>query len=378
MNENVTILNNIIFLGTIQGLILGFLLFRTKRNQPANKFLAILIFLLALASSCIYFSSVNYFDSPAFMYVSNFIPYIVVMPIGPLIYFYTRIMLKPSLRFSAKDRIHFFPVLIDLVPVLVAVFFVTGVATGLVKNNSEPYGRFIDEYDTYSDIPRWISVTAYLLFSLRYLRRSGNDNITVQWLRHFLIVFLCFQLVWLIYLVPYVIPAYSGFITDNFGWYPVYIPIALLIYWLGLKGFLLSDTRMADPKPALPPDKIQSYLVSLRTSMTTDRVYLNPDLNLEILSLHTGIPPKLISATLNQHLEKGFSDFVNEYRIEEFKQRMANQELSRYSVAGLATDCGFSSLATFQRFFKKITGMSPTQYRDTIQCDARRTTQNRI
>ena len=56
------------------------------------------------------------------------------------------------------------PILIDLVPNITAIGFVLGVISGLVANHPGPIGEFIDTYNIYADIPRWLSVSIYLAF----------------------------------------------------------------------------------------------------------------------------------------------------------------------------------------------------------------------
>jgi AraC-like DNA-binding protein len=97
--------------------------------------------------------------------------------------------------------------------------------------------------------------------------------------------------------------------------------------------------------------------------MTADKLFLNPDLNLNLVSEQTGIPQKTISFVLNQHLHKSFNEFVNEYRIEAFKEKILQPEADNLTIAGVAFECGFSSQATFQRTFKQATGQSPSEFR---------------
>jgi len=99
--------------------------------------------------------------------------------------------------------------------------------------------------------------------------------------------------------------------------------------------------------------------------MKEDKIYLNPNLNLATLSEKTGIAPKTISAVLNQHLQKSFNEFVNGYRVNEFKEKIVQPEMNNLTIAGIAFECGFNSQATFQRTFKELTGQSPSDFRKT-------------
>ncbi len=185
-----------------------------------------------------------------------------------------------------------------------------------------------------------------------------------------------FQAIWLIYLIPYIIPRYSNALLDLVDWYPIYIPMVVLIYWLGMKGYLMIPqmelmsllrqevkAQKAAPAPmALPEDTIAETVPVLIKAMEEDRLYLDPNLNLALLVQHTGIPQKTISAVLNQHLNKSFNEFVNAYRIGYFKQKICDPRQEHLTILGVAYDSGFNSQATFQRAFKNEMGVSPREY----------------
>src|SRR6202021_1115188 len=115
------------------------------------------------------------------------------------------------------------------------------------------------------------------------------------WLKQFIRVFIFFQILWLIFLIPYLIPAYADKLLNAVGWYPIYLPMAVLIYWLGLKGYLIS-LKALDRKnsgisvsSALAAPLIEQTISSLKKAMEEDQLYLDPNLNLQLLSKKTGI-----------------------------------------------------------------------------------------
>jgi AraC-like DNA-binding protein len=369
-------LNTIILLGVLQGIITCILLFSLKKAKTAGRLLAMLILLMTLASLNLYlnetgFTSLNGLTST----LDAVLPMVMVMPMGPLIYFFIRSSLDPNFRMTKQRRLHFIPVLIDLVPSFTVIVFFTGVYTGLIAPKPGPWGMFIDDYNVYADIPRWFSVTAYLYLTARHLNKLKKVNVLkngmlqrYRWLRHFVLIFLAFQLIWLFYLVPYVIPKYTDWMLDTFKWYPVYVPLAVMIYWLGIKGFLMLQHPVDSRKNAatavtLATDSVKTTISLLKSAMEVEKVYLNPELNLALLSAHTGIAQKTISNVLNQHLQKSFNEFLNEYRVEAFKSKLRDENTNRLTIAGVAMECGFNSQATFQRTFKEMTGMSPSEFR---------------
>ena len=144
------------------------------------------------------------------------------------------------------------------------------------------------------------------------------------------------------------------------------MPITVLIYWLGIKGYIISWQHLVTEKRTealLPATTVDPVLALLKKAMEEDRLYLNDTLTLQIVSRHTGIAPKTISAILNQHLHKNFNEYINEYRVALFKEKILQEEAGQLTLTGIAYDCGFGSQATFQRVFKQLTGMSPSAYK---------------
>jgi len=357
-------LETLILLGSLQGFIISVVLFLSKNSRQSNRILAVLIFLMSLASFNLYMTgSTWYGHSPIITFLSNFIPMIIIMPVGPLIYFYVRSFSDPAFKFNKKYRIHFYPVLIDLVPYLTALFYVTGLIFKFLPKNDAPWGHFIDQYDVYSDIPRWLSVSIYLWVANKYLKSNSK---AIPWLKQFIRMFTVFQVIWFCYLIPYVIPRFSNRLVDFFDWYPVYIPMSVLIYWLGIKGYIVSQAQnenRRNRKSSQLDSQISEALVErLKKVMEEEKPWMDPALNLSMLSTHTGIPAKSISAVLNQHMNKSFNEFINSYRIAAIKSRLLSSTNKNLTIAGLAYECGFNSQPTFQRAFKNIQGESPSEF----------------
>ncbi|HEY4109443.1 helix-turn-helix domain-containing protein [Puia sp.] len=400
----VGILRSIILLGAIQGFIVVALLLSAARRDPGsarqNRLLAILILLLAMACLNIYlFETPALMDTPVGNLLSALIPMVIVMPIGPLLYFYVRCIGEPEFRLSRKYRPHFYSVGLDLFPHAAAFVYLLLLIFGLLDaHHNYGFGSFLDYYQQYADIPRWISLSVYLWLAVRFLARarklalgekkaSGEKQVSgvapgerqasartsraasreeLAWPRALVRGFTAFAVLWLIFLVPYEIPRYSDKLLARFDWYPLYLPIVFLIYWLGVKGFFISGRKVqakaAGPRTPPAPEVTEPAVRALKKAMEQDTLWLDPALNLTLLARHCGLTPKTLSAVLNQHLEKTFSEFVNEYRVAAFKHRLLEPASRELTIAGLAYECGFNSLPTFQRAFKALTGVTPKEY----------------
>ena len=108
---------------------------------------------------------------------------------------------------------------------------------------------------------------------------------------------------------------------------------------------------------------IEQTLATIRDFLQTKKIYLDPELSITQLAEKTAIPAGKISLAINRGSGKNFYDFINEYRVKEFISRLDEKESEHLSLLGLAYDCGFRSKSTFNAFFKRHTGTTPSQYK---------------
>ena len=66
-------------------------------------------------------------------------------------------------------------------------------------------------------------------------------------------------------------------------------------------------------------------------------------------------------------MNQSFRNYVNSYRITEFKTRLGTYDLHNHNIISLSYECGFNSKASFHRAFKKHTGCTPVEYLKKIQ-----------
>ncbi len=107
---------------------------------------------------------------------------------------------------------------------------------------------------------------------------------------------------------------------------------------------------------------MNDYEAALAKFMQKSRIYLDPDLSLEVLATRMKMSRHHLTQLLNEKLEKNFYSFINEYRIGEAIDRLNDPSL-QVNILSLAFDCGFNSKSSFNNYFKKITGSTPTAYR---------------
>ena len=101
--------------------------------------------------------------------------------------------------------------------------------------------------------------------------------------------------------------------------------------------------------------------------METEKPFLDSQLTLSVLARQIGVNTTVLSYVINSGFEVNFNDFVNRYRIAEVKSRLDDGAAEKDNLLGIALDAGFNSKATFNRAFKKFTGVSPKEFAESVK-----------
>ena len=100
----------------------------------------------------------------------------------------------------------------------------------------------------------------------------------------------------------------------------------------------------------LDTDEIKNYSKELELIMEDYKLYLNPDLSLKDLASYLELPANYVSQLLNLGFQKNFSEYVNSYRVNEFKERVLLEEYKGLTLMAVAYDSGFNSKTVFNTF----------------------------
>ncbi|WP_281558421.1 AraC family transcriptional regulator [Thalassomonas sp. RHCl1] len=105
------------------------------------------------------------------------------------------------------------------------------------------------------------------------------------------------------------------------------------------------------------------HIDRLRTYMREHKPYLNRLLTLDNLAAQLNMPSRQLSQLINRHFKQNFFEFINGYRIDESKTLLEHEAHRKTTMLEIMAQAGFNSKATFNTFFKKIVGLTPSQYR---------------
>jgi len=122
---------------------------------------------------------------------------------------------------------------------------------------------------------------------------------------------------------------------------------------------ILSSIRYQRHKATIEDKDIMEKVIQY---VVVNRNFSNPDLTLNLLSCELSINRTYLSKAINVITNKGFSEWLNEYRIKEAIKLLSMVDQKRICIDNIAFETGYNNRTTFYRSFKKITGLSPTTY----------------
>lgn len=366
----ITFLNFILAAGiTITVLALVFLLKQTSKRPP--QIILIVFYLLVFFILLNLYADIHQLSIP---FLISFIPHDVARwMIGPLLYLYVKSLFITSDQIRKISCYHLLPTLIYFcffsIPLLIKqVFPATQIS-------------YLSVLETYTD---WLATFA-ALYTLGYLFgalrnstiftrmiKSNYSSLTkndLNWIKLLLIGSV------LVISIDFFLNLYQNLFTSIRINPSVFTLIAMiiLIAYLGYYGLGQSDILL--PKFILnkqkstsnllansSPDHINELKMKLEQVLQEKKPYLNQELTLATLADLIPTSDKKLSSLLNHHLNISFYDLINRYRVGEVKGMIDAGELEQYTLLGIAHSCGFNSKASFNRVFKKETGISPSRY----------------
>ncbi len=128
-----------------------------------------------------------------------------------------------------------------------------------------------------------------------------------------------------------------------------------IAYWLSKIMVRFTDLVfiLKDVKHAVVIQKARQYIGKHYTEKIT----------LDDVASAVFLSPAYFSKVFNEEMETSFTAYLNGIRIEQSKTLLRNSTISLVDVAGLV---GFEDQSYFTKVFKRIAGISPGRYRETI------------
>lgn len=359
-----------LLVGALYGLLFAALLWSSRANVWANRFLALLLVVIALQLLPYIIGYAGFYD--AFPWLS-YLPYEASLAVGPLLYGYVRSLSRPES--PPGWGWHFAPVALQMAYYCVIFPMPLDFKDAWNEHTHVPFVVPLEQLGTLG------SIAVYWVFSFRHYRAyqawlehsvSDREDHHIEWVRNFLIALGVTLFLWVgLVAVDRVVAK-----LNYFEQFPFYVWLTVLAYYLGTEGYRHARHRypvwvpVAKPTsaqaPVEPPPKApvdwQARADKWRQRLVAEQWWRDPDLSLVSLASKLGTNTSDLSRAINEGLGQNFNELVNRHRVEAV-QRVLQQGDAPGGLLALAMDAGFSSKASFNRCFKLYAGCTPTEYR---------------
>ena len=371
-------MNTVFTIGIFLCFFFQFLLLTKKKATTPDRILAVWMFVFGIHIFSYYLHWLGYWE--VYPHLSG-IHHPFPLLHGPFLYLYILFSVRGDQHFNWQNYIHFVPALLFYVYMIPFLFFYTEDQKLMVNHGEiDDYSGFIT-FSIFAFITSAVcyAVASYrLLYRYEYLSKQNfayTESIDLNWLK---VVIWGMGMTFVIATVFIILETGLG-VSFNFNTDLVFfVLIIAFIFYLGYSGIryknIFADNldlnhRIYEPRATreyersgLKPEVASRYHQNLLELMKTSKPHLEPKLTLSNLADELEISVNHLSQVINQYEGKNFFDFVNSFRVEEFKKRALDPANQNYSILAIALDSGFNSKSSFNQVFKKITGKTPSQY----------------
>ncbi|MEQ9378136.1 MAG: helix-turn-helix domain-containing protein [Imperialibacter sp.] len=371
---NIGLLQILLFAGCIQAILLATYLFFHSAIRGSRLFGFLLLF-LAIHLFLVTNDRQEFFmQFPHLLHVTWLVPSLY----GPIILIFVRRITRYSLKPSLVEWLYFVPF------VLLAIYHMPFYLQS--ANEKQAYiADFAlsvkDDFGLINQLVNMLHVTFfsaslwfYNLYRKKILNYAAAEETRLLWLGNFLWINLAIVCVGVA--VFYARKYNLSFLGAIYPYH--FLGVIFLIYWSAYKlirqpaifqseteegGFAEVSEVLLEPEVARPVTEQHRQLASdIKKLMEEEKLYRTAGLTLLDLCAKVKSNKQYVSEAINLVFGKNFYDFVNEYRLKEFTDKLESQEDQNLTLLGIASNAGFNSKATFNAVFKKHYGVTPSEY----------------
>jgi AraC-like DNA-binding protein len=354
-----------------------------RQDRLSDKCLGIFFLLSALFIFPWMSGFAGWYDTQPYREVLFYTPFIHAFFFGPLLYLYLKSLTNASYKLSNRDLIHFLPALLYIVWCVVVVV-VDKLIIGhyyLMNGNTDP------DFDNWYSWAWSASILIYLVLAIKYYRQyrvfstfefSFADAASFKWLRNFLYTF---SLLTVLLISEHLLSLFIKLYYVR-SWY-YFFAFAIITYYMAISAYSAKsiiklnfepELLLAYQEPLLLKEPInnnenQTWMISwqekIAALMSEQKIYLEPELTLTDLARKIGTNASLLSKVINSTYGQNFNDYINRFRVDEAVKLMNDPAYKNFNILVVAYDAGFNSKSTFNRAFKKVTGVTPKDYLKT-------------
>jgi AraC-like DNA-binding protein len=358
---------SIFLFASVQGLFVSVILFFIKKeNRYANRLIAAIVFLFSITLfEYVLFWTRYIIDIPNFANISAGFPFLF----GPILYFYFRYIAE-SKKITVSDGWHLIP--FAAFTIYMSPFYFLSSPDKIKILSGESSYFFTLNFWRYFII--W-SRTGLLVAYCLWIHFSFHDKIAFSkeisdWYRYVMIFFALFVLSYGGYFVL------IHFAFFNSAWdYGISFAMSFFIFFMAWFGYLqpqvfngFSVREILRPAAKYKTSNLsesasKTLIHSAEKLMEESHAFEESELNLEKLAGMLGVTKHNLSQAINENTGLNFFEFVNGFRIREAQKMLAETSKQQYNIIEIAYRVGFNNKVSFNNTFKKITGVTPTEFR---------------
>jgi AraC-like DNA-binding protein len=334
------------WLGVLQSLLLGLYFLSNARHNNSNLFLGIALILIAVRATK---STLFIFEAnvPEFIFNVGFAAHAAI---GPALLLYIRALREDKVG-TRTSYLHFilsFLIIAFSMLLTLENFWYKGGYGVLLYYTLFYIGLYA--YEFYLGFPAVADKK----------RRSFKGGGSVSWITVFLGTVSIFQLAYFTNYILSITPYTAA---------PVFYSVSLYFITFAVlknKAEINKEPKSKYQNLRVSDEMLEDFKQRILTVMETQRPYLDSNFSLQKLSALTTIPQHQLSHTFSAAFDHNFTNFINSYRIEESIKILRDPQKEYLSIAGIAYECGFNSLSSFNISFKKNIGVTPSVFKKEV------------
>lgn len=322
---------------------------------------------------------------PEIYFVGGFAYYLDAM----LLYFYVKSLVFRDFHLRPVDAWHLIPFGFFAIFMLVAFYrFPFALRLEWINTEAFVYSPGYIGMDFFCKSLRVVYCAAGLLLIFKYKdilknTHSNIEKVDILWLKILVVGFLVVTIMEAFLASSKVIGVIAGYDFQHpdpkgnvieyiglSGYYALFFLVCTLVftsmrYFSNFESVKQKETKEPPKKSTQEKLLNPEYAEKIDSIMRAQKTYLNPELTLDMLAETLGIAAKDLSMIINRHFNLNFYEFVNGYRIEEAKKRLADPANKEKTITDIYLEVGFNSKSVFNTFFKKLVGKTPSEYRQS-------------
>lgn len=373
-----TLLNIAIF----QGIVLGLIILKSSLfNSNSNKYLAYLLFTLSIILLNHVFEIEDAFTPYPFLRFIQHVEWVFLIPAFLFLFITNRI--DAAVKIKQKVYLYFIPIAYSAVLTIIQdLDYVTGIYT--IPQSCLYLINILGLIHLILAVTFIPFLPIYSYFLIRRLKNSQEKN----WIITLLTIVSSLLFAWLITCLAGLFLQYEISSTMNV----LALSATFIIHWTAYVGiykyklaknkdaidhFLNKDLDISHTKLQIVENSTHD---EYKESITTDNfyfkkleilckeqhIYTDSTLNREKVAEKLGISAGYVSQIVNTITGDNFANYINQYRVEAVKEMISNSEYENYNLLTMGLESGFTSKTTFYKSFKKVTGQTPNEYKNTV------------